>query len=200
MVVLQRNDDRGLAMPSAALLYWRNDRQPRLTQIDTQCATSLALVPPNPHLIDENLRGFVVLLSAHFQGFCRELYLEASQIVVSRARPSLQPLFQRQFTSHLKLDHGNPNLSNIRGDFERFGFLFDLVAVDPANAARLQNLSELNRWRNIAAHHATIPPGAPLSLADLQTWRISCDGLATSLDARMYNVLRRILRRAPWIP
>jgi hypothetical protein len=187
-------------MPSTALLHWQTDRQSRLTHIDTQCAASLALVPPNAQLVDENLRGFVVLLSAHFQGFCRELYTEAAQIVMSKARPSLQSLFQAQFLAQLKLDHGNPNLSNIRDDFERFDFPLDLVAVDPANAARLHDLAELNRWRNIAAHHKTIPAAVPLSLVALQGWRNSCDGLATCLDGVMYNELRSILRRAPWIP
>jgi hypothetical protein len=187
-------------MPSASLLNWQNDRLPRLTHIDTQCAASLALMPPNPQLLDENLRGFVVLLSAHFQGFCRELYTEASQIVVSRARGTLQPIFQRQFMAQLKLDHGNPNLNNIREDFERFGFPLDLMAVDPANAARLRDLAALNHWRNIAAHHKTVPAGALLTLHSLQTWRISCDGLATSLDDVVYSKLRRLLRRSPWIP
>ncbi|MGH7169053.1 MAG: hypothetical protein ACRELG_02085 [Gemmataceae bacterium] len=56
-------------MPSASLLLWQNDRMPRLQQVDLQCAASLAAVPPNAHLIDENLRGYVVLLSAHFQGW-----------------------------------------------------------------------------------------------------------------------------------
>jgi hypothetical protein len=43
------------------------------------------------------------------------------------------------------------------------------------------HLGELNRWRNIAAHHAQ-PTAGPLTLPQLQAWRTSCDGLATSLD------------------
>jgi hypothetical protein len=99
----------------------------------------------------------------------------------------------------MKLDHGNPNLSNLREDFERFGFALDLPAAAPANPARLQDLAALGRWRNVAAHHGTIPAGTPaLDLASLRAWRASCDGLATSLDATLYNEMRRILRRAPW--
>ena len=56
------------AMPSASLLEWQTERMPRLDEIDTQCAASLARAQPNPRLVDENLRGYVVLLSAHFQG------------------------------------------------------------------------------------------------------------------------------------
>src|ERR1700722_14573138 len=101
-------------MPSASVLRWRNDRMLRLSEVDAQCSTTLALAPPQPNLIEENLRGYVLLLSAHFQGFCRDLYTEAAQIVVSRVRPRLRLLILEQFTAHRKLDHGNPNLQNIR--------------------------------------------------------------------------------------
>jgi hypothetical protein len=184
-------------MPSAALLQWQNDRLPRLQQVDLQCAACLAAVPPNPHLIDENLRGYVVLLSAHFQGFCRSLNAECAQIIASKVRRSLRPLVQAQFTADRSLDHGNPNLENLKKDFKRFGFILD-QAADPANLPRLQDLVALNRWRNVAAHQGIIPAGAPLSLPIVQAWRHACDELATSLDAIMYNELRKLLRRSPW--
>ncbi len=187
-------------MPSASLQNWLNDRVPRLNEVEIQCAVSQALTPPNPLLHEENLRGYVVLLSAHFQGFCRDLYSESAQIITSRVRTSLKTLIQAQFTAHRALDRGNPNLQNLREDFERFGFTLHLAAADPANPARLQHLAELNRWRNIAAHHGTVPPAGLPSFADLQRWRNSCNGLAASLDRIMYNQLRRILRRAPWVP
>jgi hypothetical protein len=157
-------------MPSAALQRWQNDRMPNLTEIDTQCSASLALAPPNPRLVEENLRGYVVLLSAHFQGFCRNLYTEATQIIVSKVRPTLQVLIQAQFSAHRALDHGNPNADNIAKDFDRFGFdIKAALAADPANALRRQHLATLNRWRNVAAHQGTtLPPGGPLSLPALQ--------------------------------
>jgi len=52
-----------------------------------------------PGLCEENLRGAIMLLSAHFQGFCRDLYTESVQIIVSRVRASLQILIQDQFKS-----------------------------------------------------------------------------------------------------
>lgn len=57
--------------------------------------------------------------------------------------------------------HTNPNLQNLRAEFERFGFILDLATADPANPTRLDDLAELNRWRNVAAHHGSIPTGAP---------------------------------------
>ncbi len=185
-------------MPSASLLYWQNERMPRLQQVDIQCAVSLAAIPPNAHLIDENLRGYAVLLSAHFQGFCRDLCTESAQIIASKVRPSLQVLIQNQFTAHRRLDHGNPTHDHLKYDFKRFGLALDL-RVDPANRPRLDDLSALNKWRNVAAHQGTtVPAGISLDLPSLRTWRTSCDGLASSLDGILYNQLRRILRRSPW--
>jgi hypothetical protein len=144
------------------------------------------------------LRGYVVLLSAHFQGFCRDLYTEAAQVIVSKVRPSLQKVIQDQFTAHRKLDRGNPTNDNLKMYFQRFGFALDLRA-DPTNVSRLDDLSALNKWRNVEAHQGTtLPIGVPLDLPSLRSWRTSCDGLATSLDVILYNQLRRILRRAPW--
>ncbi len=188
-------------MPSASLLQWRNDRLPRLAELEAQCAASLLVVPPQPNLVEENMRSYVLLLSAHFQGFCNDLYLECVQAVVSKVRQSLRVLIQTQFLTHRMLDHGNPNLQNLRADFERFNFTLDLAATDPAGPARLHDLSVLNRWRNVAARHSVIPSVLPaLSLALLLAWRNSCVGLATSLDEIMYNQLRKILKRAPWVP
>ncbi len=187
-------------MPSASLARWSDDRMPRLAEVASQCASSHAAPPANPSLAEENVRGFILLLSAHFQGFCRDLYTECSQIIASRVRPTLETLIQRQFSAHRVLDHGNPNLENIKRDFDRFGFSLDLAASDPANHARLADLKELNKWRNIAAHHGTVPPGGPPTLAEVRGWRGSCDGLGTSLDGIMYNRLRSILRRRPWTP
>ena len=100
-------------MPSASLHRWQTDRMSRLAEFDAQCAASLTLVPPPPNLIDENLRGYVLLLSAHFQGFCRELYTECALAVVSKVRPTLRVLIESQFTAHRKLDHGNPNVQHL---------------------------------------------------------------------------------------
>src|SRR5436853_1510282 len=117
-------------MPSASLLRWQTDRMPRLSEVDAQCAASLAVVPPQPKLVDENLRAYVLLLSAHFQGFCRDLYTECAFLVASQVRASLQTLIQGQFETGRKLDHGNPNVKNLREDFERFGLTLDLPGVD----------------------------------------------------------------------
>ncbi|HUR54006.1 MAG TPA: hypothetical protein VMZ71_07735 [Gemmataceae bacterium] len=189
-------------MPSAALNQWRTDRLPRLSEIDAQCAAVGVLAPPNPLLLDESLRGYVVLLSAHFQGFCRDLYTESAQVIVARVRVRLQAVVQDQFVRHLSLSYGNPNLHNVVRDYERFGFdIRPALHAGAGSALRLERLATLNAWRNVAAHQGTtLPPGGPLALARVREWRTACDELAISLDGIMYNQLRRMLRRRPWPP
>src|SRR5262245_27555033 len=193
-------DPEKWGMPSVSLQLWRTDRMLSLQDIDAQFGTSLALIRPSHRLSEENLRGYIVLLSAHFQGFCRDLYTECAQIVAATLPFPLQVVAQTQFTASLALDRGNPNRSSIQRDFDRFGTPLNLDAADPANRARLIDLGRLNEWRNVVAHHNAVPPGGLPIQADLQRWRNSCDGLATSLDGMMYHELQRILGNAPWVP
>jgi hypothetical protein len=189
-------------MPSAAFTFWRNDRMPRLHAVEAHCATVLALVPPNPTFLDESLRGFVLHLSAHFQGFCRDLYTECSQIWIVTIPVGLQATAQAQFSAHLALEKGNPTYDNIKRDFNRFGFLLNLQSPHPAGPQRVTDLGHLNDWRNKAAHQGIQPLGGgvpvALTLPIVQGWRASCEGLATSLDDIMHDELLRILGTAPW--
>ncbi len=101
---------------------------------------SASLIRPNLFLVDENTRGSTVLLSAHCQGFCRDLHAESSLIIAAGVRLSLRTVAQTQFFANCALDHGNPNLANIKKDFNRLGFLPDLAAT-PANLPRLSHLA-----------------------------------------------------------
>ncbi len=192
-------------MPSAALLNWQNDRMSRLAEIDTQCIAVLGLTVPNPPLADENLRGYVMLLSAHFQGFCRDLHTECVQIVAAGAPPAMRAMIQKFGVADRNLDGANPRYETIRNDFERFGFdlnaeLAASTVTGGQNAYWVTLLGHLNLWRNYAAHHKTSPPvaGGPLILPTVRSWRISCDGLAAELDRIMYNHLVSLTGTAPW--
>jgi hypothetical protein len=95
-------------------------------------------------------------------------------------RPSLEILFQAQFSARRELDHGNPHFGNIVKDFNRFGFAMkSALNATLGIAARKLGLHNLNEWRNAAAHqNAILPPGRPLTFPMIQAWRVSCDGLA----------------------
>ena len=185
-------------MPSTSLLRWQNDRQLRLAAVDAHCAAA-APYPPTPLLAEESLRGYVMLLSGHFQGFCRNLYTECAQLCTIHVPPRLQATVQVQFSAALCLNTNNPNVDTIRKDFERFGFSVHFAA-DPANGPRVTHLGQLNKWRNAIAHQAASAPAGvpPLTLTAVQAWRVSCDGLADWLDAVLYNEMSRILGVAPW--
>lgn len=186
-------------MPSVALVQWQNDRVQRLNEVEAHCAAVAALVPPSPAFLDETLRGFVLHLSAHFQGFCRDLYTECSQICISAMPLGLQPTAQLQFLAHLAIENGNPNHANLKRDFGRFGFSLNLHATNPH---QLTDLGHLNAWRNKAAHQGSRSLGggvpAALALPIVQGWKTSCDGLASALDGIMYVELLRIMGVAPW--
>lgn len=186
-------------MPSVALLTWRNDRMARLAAVDAHCVAAAALLPPNPLLAEESLCGYVMLLSGHFQGFCRDLYFECGDSVVAAIAAGLRPSLQRQFAAELKLNSSNATVETIKKDFERFAIILDFDA-DPANHPRVTRLGHLNKWRNAVAHQKPgVPVGVPpLTLAAIQDWRISCDELATWLDGVTYNELVAILGVAPW--
>ncbi len=189
-------------MPSAALTRWQNDRSSRLNEVEAHCASVVAQIPPSPTFLDETLRGFVLHLSAHFQGFCCNLYTECSQIWIAAIPSGFRATAQAQFSSQLALEKGNPTYDNIKRDFNRFGFLLNLQLAHPAGPLQVTDLGHLNDWRNKAAHQDIRPLGggvpADLTLPIVQGWRASCDGLATSLDGIMRVELLRIMGVAPW--
>src|SRR5437016_6267844 len=131
---------RDHSVPSAALTRWQTDRMPRLNEVDAHCAAVLALTPTNPTFLDETLRGYVLHLSAHFQGFCRDLYTECAQVWTVAIPAGLQATAQAQVAAHLALEKGNPTHDNIKRDFNRFGFLLNLPAADPTNPQRVTDL------------------------------------------------------------
>ncbi len=114
----------------------------------------------------------------------------------------MRTTIQAQFTTALALNTGNPTNENIHKDFERFGFLLDLDGAAAGNPQRVTHLRYLNYWRNHVGHQKATPPPvavpAVLTLVDIQAWRASCNGLATSLDDIMRQELWRILGAVPW--
>jgi hypothetical protein len=151
-------------------------------------------------------QAYVLLLSSHFQGFCRDLHTECTR-TAARALPSadLQALVVDTLLRGRKLDTGNPNSGNIGADFNRFGLTFwpSVDAAHPRNVRRKTLLAQLNRWRNAIAHNAFEPrmlrSGRPLlSLAEVRRWRKACDGLARWFDRIMHDRLRAVIGASPW--
>lgn len=182
-------------MPSYSLRRWQTDRLPRLSALEGQVAAT----PPST-LADENLRALVAMLCAHFQGFCRDLYIEAAESVVRTSPAHLTGVVRKQFLAQMVLNTGNPNLQTLDRDFDRFEL--DLKAElnrVAGNALRLNHLALLNQWRNFVVHHGlTAPAGSSLALPAVQAWLVSCGELATELDRIVYDHLRALLGAPPW--
>ena len=175
---------------------------PRLKEVEAHCAVVQAQLPPSLTFLDESLRGYVLHLSAHFQGFCRDLYTECSQICIAAIPIGLMAAAQAQFSAHLALEKGNPSHDNIKRDLERFGIELDLESAHTNGTHWVTDLGHLNAWRNKAAHQGTRALGggvpASLTLPVMQGWKSSCDGLANVLDDIMHAELLRMMGIAPW--
>lgn len=188
-----------LPAPSHALREWDTTRRGKLAKIEAQCVWAAGLLPADPELVAEHLRAYVTLLSAHFQGYCRDLYTEASASVVGRIKQAgLRPIVQAQFAAGLRLDKGNPTLDALDEDFNRFGIADLRAAVGTATPADTHKgrLKAMNGCRNQCAHGE--PDIPELSLANIRGWRAACDWLTVRLDAVVYDKLRAAFRAAPW--
>ena len=187
------------ATPSQALQEWNTTRRSKLDKVEVQCVWAGSLAPADPEMLAEHLRAYVTLLSAHFQGFCRDLYTEASFKVVARIRQvGLRPIVQAQFAAGLKVDKANPTLDALSEDFGRFGItdLKAAIGTDPPADTHKGRLKAMNSCRNKCAHGEPLIP--ELLLANIQAWRGSCDWLASRLNAVVYDKLWVAFRAAPW--
>lgn len=107
--------------------------------------------------------------------------------------PMLRQVVHAAMTTHRKLDHGNPNPSNLAEDFGALGMikLWDgLKTLDARNATRQVHLEEMNSWRNAIAHQDFSSPKnakklnnrTQITLKEIRGFRAACEALAISLD------------------
>jgi hypothetical protein len=196
-------------MPSQSLTTWTNTRLSLLNAYDAECAAKFALAPV-PNVAEEMLRGYVMLLSANLQGFCRDLYTECLMLVtVNAATLPMMGFIEAMGSAGQELNRANPKWKSIRSDFDRFGFDVGVAlriaaaatggVTVPVHQLQLHHLAELNEWRNYAAHAMASPPGGvSLTLARVTGWKNSCNGIATRLDDVMYNQLSSLIGTGPW--
>lgn len=193
-------------MPSLSLQTWQAERAGLLDDLERMHRTIRGTGPGVRAMTLLANQAYALMLSAQFQGFCRDLYAESVDYYVSGiARPNLQLRILDNLLFGLKLNRGNPNPANIGSDFGRLVPRFwPLVeARRPHNPARKAALDELNEWRNAIAHEdyaaAMLRGGRPsLTLAQVQDWRRACDGLARSFDEVIRNEIAVLAGVSPW--
>jgi hypothetical protein len=193
-------------VPSNALLEWRGARAAALDEIEAAHAHIGGTDRGRRYATQQVNRAYAVLLSAEFQGFCRDLHSECADYIVAAAPVHTQPVIQFQFVWSRSLDRGNPTAGSIGSDFGRLGLAFwnEVYGVHALNERRREILDELIRWRNAIAHQdfdpALFGPDPVLHLPDVRAWRSALNFLAQSFDRVMRVHLTVLLGAAPWPP
>jgi hypothetical protein len=192
-------------MPSRALQVWQGASATALDEIEN---AHRAVGGPRPGRRVATLRltqGYVLLLSAQFQRFCRDLHSESFAWILNQQtiRPGVDTTLLAVLTSGRALDRGNPTADNILRDFRPIcpAFWSDVAQHKRHNAARRKKLELLNEWRNAIAHHDFTKPNASserIWLKSVQSWRRACSGLAISFDAVVGASLARLVGQRPW--
>lgn len=192
-------------MPSNSLLRWQSDGRRALDEMDAAHRAVGRVGPGARHAGQQVNQAYVLLLSAQFQRFCRDLHSECVENLTVGIQPlPLMIIVQRQLMTGRKLDSGNPNPGNIGSDFDRFEISLwpDIIAYDPRNKARQRLLAAMNQWRNAVAHQdfsrGDLGGRDQLTLAEVRRWRGACEQLAVDFDRLMYHFLSSITGSAPW--
>lgn len=201
----ERQDCRGdSSMPSHSLIRWNGERAAALDEIENAHVTVGGTERGRRYATQQINYSYAVLLSSHFQGFCRNLHSECVDHIVALVPPQLQSFLRAEFVWNRSLGRGNPHPGAIGSDFNRFGITFwaEIYALDGRNERRRDLLQELIDWRNAIVHQdfdLVAPGGAPtLHLARVRAWRSALNALARQFDQAMYNYLRGLLGGAPW--
>jgi hypothetical protein len=191
-------------MPSRALDLWLRGRSRALDEIEQAHRSVGGAGPGRRYATQQINHAYAVLLSAEFQGFCRDLHDDcAAHLVQSGAMASLRVAFEGALVWGRKLNTGNPNPGNIGSDFNRFDLRFrdEVRRADARHESRFERLEELNRWRNAIApldFDPRVLGSEPLRLERVRDWRSACEGLAISFDRVMRIHLHGLTGTSPW--
>lgn len=187
-------------MTSVALTKWNTDRKPGLDEVYLQY-NSIMNSGASESLLHENLSSYAMLISAHLQGFCRELHSECIMWLKIKM-PKLSYLFEA-VTNRQLLRKNNANPDSIREDFRNIGCELDSRhAVGSDERDRFDNFIEqlwkLNAWRNHCAHKNETAPSGNFNMTRVKHWHELCDAFAKELDGMIYKYLLETTDEAPW--
>ena len=196
-------------MPSNSLHRWQHEARSQLDDIVSAHAAVAAAKRGGRAATAQVNHAYAMLLSSHFQRFCRDLHSEAIEHLCAEVPTTwVQPILRARLIEGRKLDTGNPNPGNLGSDFKRFGLELwpSMIAIDARTSGRKVKLEQLNRWRNAIAHQdfsqsSDLDLGTgrvDLRLADVDGWRAACDQLAPTMDAAVGGRLAGLAGRSPW--
>jgi hypothetical protein len=195
-------------MPSHSLQRWNTHARAALDQIQAAHAAVGGNEPGRRFATLQINHAYLVLISSHFQGFCRALHTEAVDYVCNQpatgASDPRRDILRITLTLNRQLDSKNPSPGHIGSDFGRFNIQFwDRVkARAPTRNQQRQALLEmLNTWRNAIAHqdfagHGLRPDA--LTLPMVRQFRSACHLLAARFDEVVADHLAIITGSRPW--
>lgn len=190
-------------MPSRSLAHWEGRRLSALDKLLSTHAAVAGAGRGHSFAARQVNQSCVVLLSSHFQAFCRDLHSEAADFISGATSPApLRAVIRVRLTEGRYLDKGNPTPGNLGADFGRFGFVFweEIHRHDRRNKDRHAALDKLMTWRNAIAHQdfTKLGPRPILRLANVRRWRKACEALASSFDAAVARQVAVLVGSSPW--
>jgi hypothetical protein len=187
-------------MPSRSLRRWTEDGAIALDRMEQAHRAVGGSSRGRRYATQQINQSYLVLLSSHFQQFCRDLHSEAVDHLLRGLDPALLLVVQPVFISDRKLDRGNPTPGNLGSDFGRLGMTFwpDVNALHRRNAARAKRLELMGHWRNAIAHQdfagnaRHLGGRTEIALADVRRFRSTCGALALGFDSAVLSHIKAV--------
>src|SRR5262249_43455802 len=115
----------GARMPSASLQRWFAVQAATLADVENAHRSVQGSGLGARAAAQQVNQAYAVLLSAQFQGFCRDLHSEsADYLVVPVADPDLREMLRDNLLLGRRIDRSNPNPGNLGSDFNHLGLAF----------------------------------------------------------------------------
>jgi hypothetical protein len=195
-------------MSSNAKVEWDSQTQDELDELEWVHKRTSGNRPGRRFRTEQLNRGYLLLLAAHFQRYCRDLHSEASAFLAAHSSPvQFRDDLLELLTRDRSLDRANPRPATLGSDFGRLGLdLWDQAYRESAtNQARNSELERLLDWRNSIAHGNPLPPvtggaapSASTTLRQVKHWRAMCARLVISFDRIVGSHLERMTGQRPW--
>ncbi|TMQ25168.1 MAG: hypothetical protein E6J90_06465 [Deltaproteobacteria bacterium] len=189
-------------MPSPSLKHWNEQSAVALDWMETAHRAMRGTGRGGRQATQQINQSYLVLLSSHFQQFCRSLHSEAADHLTRNVDPTLRSILQLALTVGRKLDQGNPSPGNLGADFGRLGMRFwdDVTSFRKRNVTRKAKLARMTPWRNAIAHqdftsatHAQELGGrTEIKLHEVRAFRGTCSHLARDFDAVVLAYIRAV--------
>ena len=191
-------------MSSNSLTRWTGERSEAIAEIENAHVMVGGSDRGRRFATQQINYSYTTILSAQFQGFCRDLHTECVDQILTLVPSHLHLFLRNEFIWNRSLSRGNPHPGAIGADFNRLGVDFwnDVLALDSRNHRRRVMLQELIDWRNAIAHHdfdrVASDGNTSLQLVKVRGWLSAVNNLAYQFDRTMYHYLHTLLGRAPW--